>query len=600
MGFSGGIRPATPGTLVVLVATILLILVSVSTPLLKSIWFLKANIEVSVGSTDISGDVTIGAWGYCVDGTCTNAKLGYSLDIASLLGVNGKIAGLSNSVLKWITYLFILHPIAAAFGIISTLCGLLAHMHNFAGTALTTCFASFAATIGLLAFIFDIVVAVIAKKRIESSDVGGSAELGNAIWMTLAATILYTLAGCFFGFGNCIIRKRRVSREASEKNRPTVDEGYGSRMRNDALAAHEAAQQQQQHRKEGTLPTFAEHDRHANEQIPLNSLQAVDYDEDQHAGRPAYQPVRFASSTDVGAPSIISGVGEGYGRRNPSAPGVPVSLHAANDSVTTAGFAGAGAAGAAALGGAGSRLGAQARADRGRATSADEHQLAPPPRHPSTVEPFTGMYNQPAGASSSGHGYTDPYAPAPSTSPPPVSPTYGGALQLPVPNSAPSPSVYATPQPAQYHATSPSYGAAYPPYPSSTSPPPLPTQQQQSYYPSNVKAGYHPSTSPPPAQQQQQQYYVQNPSHPPPRSHDPYAGGAGETASIAPTYYTHDQGVGGSGSGSAYGGGAGGYGGGGGGGYGQVPSPVREMPLPGQASDVGGGGRDEYGVPYRY
>lgn len=100
------------------------VLVSVSVPLLKSIYFLKASISTSVGGTNISGTVTLGTWGYCVDGTCTSAKLGYSLgtstitvprvcasrvydsslptDVAQLFGVNGKIAGISTSVLKWV------------------------------------------------------------------------------------------------------------------------------------------------------------------------------------------------------------------------------------------------------------------------------------------------------------------------------------------------------------------------------------------------------------------------------------------------------------------------------------------------------------------
>lgn len=49
----------------------LLILVSVSVPILKSIWFLKAN---------VSGvEITFGAWGYCTASNCTTASLGYSL-----------------------------------------------------------------------------------------------------------------------------------------------------------------------------------------------------------------------------------------------------------------------------------------------------------------------------------------------------------------------------------------------------------------------------------------------------------------------------------------------------------------------------------------
>ncbi|GAA5868181.1 hypothetical protein JCM8547_003371 [Rhodosporidiobolus lusitaniae] len=562
------IKPATPGTIVVLAATVLLILVSVSTPLIKGLYFLKANLDISVGSTDISGDVTLGTWGYCVSGTCTDPKLGYSLDIASLFDVDGEVLGIkTNSVLKWITYLLILHPIAAAFGLVSVLFGLLAHMHNFAGTALTTCFASFAATIGFLAFIFDIVVFVIAKKRIGSSSGGTQAELGNAIWMTLAASILYTLSGCFFGFGACVIRKRRAGREASEKNRPVVDEEYGANMRKEALLADT------QHRKEGTLPNFAEHDR--NEQIPLNSMQNGDYDDDHHCGQ-QYQPVRFASSTDVGAPSIISGVGEGYGRRNPAAPGMPVSLAADSPSGSFAPLP---------VGGVGSKLGAEARANRGRATSTDEYRLNAPARQGSqTTEPFTGMYDSNTATSSSV--YHDPYAT--STSPPPLPPRQqqDGLLSMPVPN------VGGAPSPTYSQHVSPSYGGAYPPYPASnvsasTYTPPAaaaaglpPSTSSYLGYGGNEKQQYQQqpyssSTSPPP----QQQFYVQNGQD----SHHLYPHATGDSQSIAPTYYTHDAQQGS-------------YGGGGGGGM-PMPSMPEQYAQGGQGQ---GSSADQYGTPYGY
>ncbi|KPV77353.1 uncharacterized protein RHOBADRAFT_23882, partial [Rhodotorula graminis WP1] len=188
-------RPATPGTIVVFAATVLLVLVSVSTPLLKTFYFLDATIS----SGSIKGTVKLGTFGYCVGNKCTSAKLGYNLDVAALLGINGKLGDLSDSVLKWATYCLVLHPVAAVLGAISVVFGLLAHMHNFAGTMLSTCFASFAGTVTLLAFIFDMVVFIIAKQRIDRSSVGGQATLGNAIWMTLAALILFLISGFFFG-----------------------------------------------------------------------------------------------------------------------------------------------------------------------------------------------------------------------------------------------------------------------------------------------------------------------------------------------------------------------------------------------------------------
>lgn len=60
-----------------------------------------------------------------------------------------------------------------------------------------TCFALMGATVALIAFIFDIVIFVIAKKRIEAAS--GTAVLGNAIWMTLVGMLCLMFSGCFFG-----------------------------------------------------------------------------------------------------------------------------------------------------------------------------------------------------------------------------------------------------------------------------------------------------------------------------------------------------------------------------------------------------------------
>jgi hypothetical protein len=73
----GYIRPATPGFLITLIATILLAVVSFSVPLIKSVYFLKASLSVE----GVDGYVTFGTLGYCADvsGTlsCSNATVGY-------------------------------------------------------------------------------------------------------------------------------------------------------------------------------------------------------------------------------------------------------------------------------------------------------------------------------------------------------------------------------------------------------------------------------------------------------------------------------------------------------------------------------------------
>lgn len=73
----GIIRPATPGFLVTLVATILLAVVSFSVPWVKSVYFLKASLQVE----SVNGSITFGTLGYCTTlsngTTCSSPSVGY-------------------------------------------------------------------------------------------------------------------------------------------------------------------------------------------------------------------------------------------------------------------------------------------------------------------------------------------------------------------------------------------------------------------------------------------------------------------------------------------------------------------------------------------
>lgn len=75
----GIIRPATPGFLVTLVATILLAVVSFSVPWVKSVYFLKASLAVE----NVNGSITFGTLGYCTTlsngTTCSSPSVGYEL-----------------------------------------------------------------------------------------------------------------------------------------------------------------------------------------------------------------------------------------------------------------------------------------------------------------------------------------------------------------------------------------------------------------------------------------------------------------------------------------------------------------------------------------
>ncbi|KAK4056569.1 hypothetical protein OIO90_002417 [Microbotryomycetes sp. JL221] len=453
-----GIRPATPGTLVVLVATILLVLVSVSVPLLKSIWFLKATVA--------GQEVTLGTWGVCANGQCTKASLGYSLNLEELFGYDG-LANIEitkqipNALVKWLTYVLVLHPVAAVLAAVSVVLGCLAHIRGFGGTCFTTCFASFGATIALIAFAFDLALFIVAKKRIESSDVGGSAQLGNALWMTLAAAILLLTSGCFFGFGNCVMRNQGRSKRENEKLRPMPDVEFGQHARQ---AAYEDKQQPQYVTLNGNqastgLPTFPDR---SGEHVPLNATKDDEDDEwvdgNQYNNFSQHQSLGYAPQNRGDQGSLVSGVGEGFGRRY-DGPASPPPMH---PSVAAAVGAGAG-------------LAADARSRRGmpepaygnthsgpydtyRSNSSSSAPVSPTGHHRAQQQQY-GVFPPPSATPGTmGHGST-PASYEPHGYPPPQSyDAYGTSHQGYEQTYEPEPMRYASPPPpSAYGGPAPSY-----------------------------------------------------------------------------------------------------------------------------------------------
>lgn len=75
----GIIRPATPGFLATTAAAILLLVVTLSGPVFKSVYFLKASLTVD----GVGGNITFGTLGYCLElangTTCSKPSIGYQL-----------------------------------------------------------------------------------------------------------------------------------------------------------------------------------------------------------------------------------------------------------------------------------------------------------------------------------------------------------------------------------------------------------------------------------------------------------------------------------------------------------------------------------------
>lgn len=182
------------------------------------------------------------------------------IDINSLVGDDISALQIPQVAVKWITYALVLHIVALALAAGSAVFGLLAHIREMAMTCCSTCISGFAAAVAFLAFVFDLALFFIAKSRINSV---GSASLGNAIWLTLAAWLLLFFSGCFYTLGRCCISNRssrdknwgKDERGAGGPGRNNAYPDYAEQMRMDAIKADADRKARQQ---EIGLPAFSE------------------------------------------------------------------------------------------------------------------------------------------------------------------------------------------------------------------------------------------------------------------------------------------------------------------------------------------------------
>ena len=203
----------------------------------------------------------------------------------SLLGDDTRIQ-IPNVLVKWITYALVLHIVALILSAISAVFGLLAHVREMSMAYCSSFISGFAATVTLVAFIFDIVLFYVTKSRVNNES-GGSSSLGLAVWLTLASWLLLFFAGCFYTIGRCCIRRRPTGTGWGRDRDGVPENSYAEQMRLDAVKA-EADRKARQKQGEIGLPAFQELDqlqpltRHADEQeyvedgdkiVPLSDAQ---------------------------------------------------------------------------------------------------------------------------------------------------------------------------------------------------------------------------------------------------------------------------------------------------------------------------------------
>lgn len=210
-------------------------------------------------------------------------------------------------VVKWLTYALVLHIVGLGLAGISAVFGLLAHVREMAMTCFSSCIAGSAAAVVLLAFIFDLVFFFVIKARISA--VGGTATIGNALWLTLAAWVMLFFSGVFFAIGRCCFGNRPRVPKGSKgskggwggfggSNNDTGGISHNEAMR---LEAVKAEADRKAHQAEVGLPAFPTN----SEAQPLKQKSTAQYyveeDSDEET-RPHYVPVAAGVAAGAAGP----------------------------------------------------------------------------------------------------------------------------------------------------------------------------------------------------------------------------------------------------------------------------------------------------------
>jgi len=184
---------------------ILLLLVSLSVPIIKTISLLNiaANIRAGVTNTGVSGGLKFGLWGYCVsditasvigisqtrNGYCSRSKLGYSVDnqILDTVGLDN----LNDIISRGLTFVLVLHPIACGLAFLALIFALMLLFRPARlASAMALVFSVLAAIVATVAFAIDIALTTIARNKVSDATDGNlKVTYGAVPWMTLGAMV---------------------------------------------------------------------------------------------------------------------------------------------------------------------------------------------------------------------------------------------------------------------------------------------------------------------------------------------------------------------------------------------------------------------------
>jgi len=180
-----------------LISFILLLLVALSIPIIKTVWLLKLTATQNPNEpvTEIASVLKFGVWGVCASNSldgfqeCIGPQLGYTIpqDLVNYLKLPSAVVQV---LVQAVIVVLIVHPIAAGLSFIAFINSLFLGSHAVSISALAVSLVT--AMLSTVVFAVDLVIVLVAKSKVK--DIGGvghnlSITWGNAVWMMLVAVI---------------------------------------------------------------------------------------------------------------------------------------------------------------------------------------------------------------------------------------------------------------------------------------------------------------------------------------------------------------------------------------------------------------------------
>ncbi|OCF40056.1 hypothetical protein I317_06131 [Kwoniella heveanensis CBS 569] len=230
-------RAAFPAFFFTFAGFLLFLLVTLSVPIIKTIYLLQVKGEAGGRAAKIGMAANAGVFGLCYKGgqasilgfdyssnaACTDASVGYEFD-DTFLGLSDNSG--SRALIKGLTGSLILNVITCGLAGISLVLSFFAWCcSSRAMEILTFISLIFAAFASWLSFALDLALALVTRNRIEdyTNDLF-TGEIGNAVWIALGGAVALTLAICLAGCG-------MFGRYSDRGNRAVVHEKTGYRRR---------------------------------------------------------------------------------------------------------------------------------------------------------------------------------------------------------------------------------------------------------------------------------------------------------------------------------------------------------------------------------